>query len=149
MNLQPIFEQLDDEDFGKMLAACASERERFFLRIARLDRSFEYHIDLPKEQKPEDRDQGTESRKPRAENPLADMAAWLADETRFPKMKWRWFHRHRFDGSRWQLVSSVEVVAKAPWEFQVRDLGKQRVFSNTCLDCGDLVFRRTQEVENQ
>ena len=79
MNLQPIVRQLDDEDFAKMLAACASERERFFLRIARLDRSFEYHIDLPKEQEP-----GTREQRAR-ENPLADMAAWLADTRRFPK----------------------------------------------------------------
>lgn len=67
MNMQPILQQLDLEDFRKMLAAC-NLRERFFLQIARLDPSFEYHIDLPDPDGPEDPE---------------PMEKWLANETRF------------------------------------------------------------------
>ncbi len=67
MNMQRILQQLDLEDFHKMLAAC-TPRERLFLQIARLDTSFEYHIDLPGADGPEDSE---------------PMEKWLADDTRF------------------------------------------------------------------
>lgn len=74
MNMTPLLRQLSKEDFNKMLAACTL-REGLFMGIALVDPSFEYHIDLPKEQETGDSAQ---------QEGLADMAAWLADETRFP-----------------------------------------------------------------
>lgn len=69
MNMQPILQQLSREDFQKMLVACQSPRERFYLEVARADPDFEYHIDLPGPDGPE------------APQP---MNVWLDDKTRFP-----------------------------------------------------------------
>ena len=76
MNMTPLLRQLSKEDFNKMLAACTL-REGLFMGIALVDPSFEYHIDLPKEQS-----QGKVNSA--QQEGLADMAAWLADEKRFP-----------------------------------------------------------------
>ncbi len=96
MNMTPIVRQLCAADFKKMLAACRGARERFPIEIARLDPSFEYHIDLPQEQGTESREQGTENSatcrltpetcnlKPSLPSPLSDMPGWLADGKRFP-----------------------------------------------------------------
>lgn len=69
MNMQIILRQLDTDDFGKMLKACKSSRERFYLEAARINPNFEYHIDLPGPDGPT---------KP------VDMQTWLADKERFP-----------------------------------------------------------------
>ncbi len=69
MNMQPILQQLSTEDFKKMLAACRSARERFILQLARLDPAFEYHIDIPGPDGPQEPE---------------PMEKWLADEKRFP-----------------------------------------------------------------
>lgn len=71
MNLSPIIRQLTSADFQKMREAATTSRERFCLNMARANRDFEYHVDLPPED--EAKQQG-----------LEDMAAWLADESRFP-----------------------------------------------------------------
>jgi hypothetical protein len=73
MNFKPILQQLDASDFQKMLAACKNPRERFYLQAGRNDPCFEYHIDLPTDPNLDAQIEG-----------LRDMAAWLADETRFP-----------------------------------------------------------------
>ena len=44
MNLTLLIGQLAPEDFNKMLAACKTHRERFYLQIARVDPGFEYHV---------------------------------------------------------------------------------------------------------
>jgi hypothetical protein len=67
MNMQPIIQQLSDEDFNKMLAGC-NNRERFYLRLSRADQGFEYHIDLPG---------------PDGVTEPENMATWLANEERF------------------------------------------------------------------
>ena len=77
MNLAPIIRQLSLADFEKLRSAATTSRERFCLNMARYNRDFEYHIDLPKEQGSETRDQGSKKA-------LVDMATWLADEKRFP-----------------------------------------------------------------
>ena len=69
MNMQPILQQLDAEDFQKMLKGCKSARERFYLQIARSDPGFEYYIDLPG---------------PNGVEPPVPMNVWLNDKTRFP-----------------------------------------------------------------
>ena len=68
MNMTPILRQLSTEDFKKMLAV-STMREALFMRIARLDPSFEYHIDLPGQDGP---------REPES------MEKWLANEKRVP-----------------------------------------------------------------
>lgn len=95
MNLTPIIRQLDREDFQKMLQA-STLREQLYLRIARLDPAFGYHIDLPGEdssqftvgssQPAANGDVMTENCELRTKNcsPLSDMPGWLADEKRFP-----------------------------------------------------------------
>lgn len=96
MNMTPIIRQLVEADFKKMLATCRSQRERFPVEIARLDPSFEYHIDLPAEEqrvsqsasrqvseKPGADPLAAQSRRP-ADSPLSDMPGWLADGKRFP-----------------------------------------------------------------
>jgi hypothetical protein len=69
MNMQIILRQLDTDDFGKMLKACKSSRERFYLEAARIKPTFEYHIDLPGPDGPAE---------------PVDMLTWLADPKRFP-----------------------------------------------------------------
>jgi hypothetical protein len=69
MNMQPILQQLDAEDFRKMLAACKHPRERFYLELARNDSDFEYHIDLPGPDGPAE---------------PQPMTVWLDDKERFP-----------------------------------------------------------------
>ena len=68
----------------------------------------------------------------------------------------KWFHRHKFDPEKWKLISAVEVVRR-PRQTDVLtgmlqstepySVGKRRLYSNTCTECGDLVFRRVQEIE--
>ena len=77
MNMTPLLRQLSKEDFNKMLAA-STLREGFLMEIALVDPSFEYHIDLP----PKSSSQGKVNSA--QQEGLADMAAWLADEKRFP-----------------------------------------------------------------
>ncbi len=47
MDMQPILQMLDSEDFKKMLKACRSHTERFHLNLSRLDPLVPYHIHLP------------------------------------------------------------------------------------------------------
>jgi hypothetical protein len=67
----------------------------------------------------------------------------------------RLFHRHTFDHEKWKLISIVEVMKRpgpldplygVPQSTTPFPVGKQRVFSNTCKGCGDLVFRRVSEI---
>lgn len=59
----------------------------------------------------------------------------------------RLFHRHQFDPEKWKLVSAVEVMRRpVPQSTEAFHVGKHRVYSNTCKDCGDLVFRRVEEI---
>jgi hypothetical protein len=66
------------------------------------------------------------------------------------------FHRHKFAPEKWKLLSEVQVVIRPkptdpltglPQSTEPFPVGKQRVYSNTCTSCGDLVFRRIQEIE--
>lgn len=66
MNIQPIIRSLDAEDFGKMLAACTTRRDRIYLQIARHDPLFEYHIVLPGD-------------------PAQTNEEWINDPKRFPE----------------------------------------------------------------
>ena len=68
MNMTPILRQLSVADFNKMLAACTF-KEQLFLKIARLDPGFEYHVDLPGCDEPHEPE---------------NIASWHADEKRFP-----------------------------------------------------------------
>ena len=64
----------------------------------------------------------------------------------------KWFgHMHTFDGAKWEKVSEVDAMWQTtsygvpvgkPWM-----AGKQLVFKNVCLTCGDLHFRRVEELE--
>ncbi len=68
MNMKPILQMLSAEDFLKMLNACKSARERFYLQLGRSDPDFEYHIDLPDSEGQQQQEK---------------MNVWLADETKF------------------------------------------------------------------
>lgn len=61
------------------------------------------------------------------------------------------FHRHKFDPEKWKQISKVPVSSQSTLHGvgigEVRNLGYETVFSNTCTTCGDLVFRRVTEVE--
>jgi len=68
----------------------------------------------------------------------------------------RLFHRHKFDPEKWKLVSSVGVMRiprpldplyGVPQSTEPYPIGKQSVYSNTCKECGDLVFRRVKEID--
>ena len=50
-------------------------------------------------------------------------------------------HRHTFAPEKWIVVSDIGTVREE------RDTGNERVYSNACLTCGDLVFRRVKELE--
>jgi len=63
MNMQIILRQIDTDDFGKMLKACKSSRERFYLEAARINPNFEYHIDLPGPDGPQTRGYGNVARR--------------------------------------------------------------------------------------
>jgi hypothetical protein len=55
--------------------------------------------------------------------------------------------RHRFYAEQWKLVSATRVGAHYLFDSEISDIGVQRVYSNTCIVCGDLVFRRVKEIE--
>jgi hypothetical protein len=57
------------------------------------------------------------------------------------------FHRHTFDPEKWELVSECSIIRTDRVTFRSYDVGITRVYKNTCKDCGDLVFRRVNEVE--
>jgi hypothetical protein len=68
----------------------------------------------------------------------------------------RLFHWHKFDPEKWKLVSSVgvmrippplDLITGVPQDTTPYPVGDQRVYSNTCKDCGDLVFRRVREID--
>jgi hypothetical protein len=65
--------------------------------------------------------------------------------------EWLWHrHRHRFDGN-WKEVSRIDVLRRvtsfgASIE-EPRYVGQQVVYSNTCTECGDLCFRRFNQIE--
>ena len=68
----------------------------------------------------------------------------------------RLFHRHKVDPEKWKLVSAVETMRTPrpldeltgmPQSTLPVPRGKQIVYSNTCTDCGDLIFRRVKEIE--
>ncbi len=61
-----------------------------------------------------------------------------------------WFHRHTFDPAKWEEISRVHVQEQlflmgvgrgAPL-----DKGQQIVYKNTCKGCGELVFRRVNQI---
>ena len=61
------------------------------------------------------------------------------------------FHCHKFDPEKWKLISKVGVMKRifTKGTLQSQDLAqaKEHVYRNTCLDCGDLIFRRVREME--
>ena len=60
------------------------------------------------------------------------------------------FHRHSFDPEKWKIVSEVRVgktMYAAGVATGTLPIGVERVWSNTCKECGDLVFRRAKELE--
>ncbi len=61
------------------------------------------------------------------------------------------FHLHKFDPDMWKQISSIpvarSVILRGVRTGEQLPMGNERVFSNTCLKCGDLVFRRVVEVE--
>jgi hypothetical protein len=61
------------------------------------------------------------------------------------------FHRHKFDPEKWEIVSGTplakQLISMGVPVGPVIQMGLQRVYKNSCLDCGDLVFRRTTEIE--
>lgn len=66
------------------------------------------------------------------------------------------FHRHKFGPEKWKQISSVSVrripapldpVFGVPQSTEPYAAGKIFVFSNTCTQCGDIVFRHVKEIE--
>ena len=57
------------------------------------------------------------------------------------------FHRHTFDPSGWKQVSVVSVVEHDIISYKEYQRGEVFLYSNTCKECGDLVFRRVREIE--
>ena len=66
-------------------------------------------------------------------------------------------HWHEFDPKAWKLVSRVQVSCRphpldpltgVPQDTTPYPKGAIIVFSNTCTECGDLIFRRVKEIED-
>lgn len=59
--------------------------------------------------------------------------------------------RHKFDPEKWKEISSRSAAQTIYHLGRIvgvpLSLGNERVFSNTCTKCGDLVFRRVVEIE--
>ncbi len=61
------------------------------------------------------------------------------------------FHRHTFDPEKWKLVSETHTARTVYLKGVITGSlpnGVERVWSNTCKECGDLVFRRVKEMED-
>jgi hypothetical protein len=65
------------------------------------------------------------------------------------------FHRHNFDPEKWKLISKVQMQRRprpfdaltgVPQSTEPFPVGAQLVYSNTCTQCGDIVFRRVSEI---
>ena len=62
-----------------------------------------------------------------------------------------WPHRHTYDPAKWKEISNCavsrqNVVAGVPIGDPV-PIGPEIVYSNTCITCGDLAFRRVKGIE--
>ena len=57
------------------------------------------------------------------------------------------FLTHLFAAVDWQLESEVDVAVKLLDGDRPLPYGVERVYRNTCLRCGDLVFRRVRTLE--
>jgi hypothetical protein len=57
------------------------------------------------------------------------------------------FLTHLFAAADWQLESEVDVAVKLLDGDRPLPYGVERVYRNTCLRCGDLVFRRVRTLE--
>ena len=53
----------------------------------------------------------------------------------------KWFHRHTFDPSKWVLICDIAVTGN---DFEGISYTKryEKTYTNTCIDCGDLVSRK-------
>lgn len=58
-------------------------------------------------------------------------------------MKLNFWHKHTFKGSDWVLVKDTETYSR--WsEDPTIPISMAKTYSNSCLTCGDLVFRRVE-----
>lgn len=57
------------------------------------------------------------------------------------------FLGHLFNATEWVLTSAVDLYVDYSDGVGDRPHGKERVYKNTCLRCGDLVFRRVRSME--
>jgi hypothetical protein len=66
------------------------------------------------------------------------------------------FHHHRFDAAKWEKISELAVIYTPvdlrSGRFSMNDTlprGDEIVYRNTCLDCGDLIFRRVRTMSDE
>lgn len=63
-----------------------------------------------------------------------------------------WFHRHTFDPAKWEEISRADVQTQLFLMGVARgsplNIGQEIVYKNTCKECGELVFRRVNQIEN-
>ena len=64
----------------------------------------------------------------------------------------KWLHLfHTFDPAKWQQISCTPVVRSLYVDNakgrETVPLGNEHVFSNTCQECGDLIFRRVTDID--
>lgn len=57
------------------------------------------------------------------------------------------FLGHLFNAAEWALMSEVKRYVDYSDGEGKRPQGTERVYKNTCLRCGDLMFRRVRSME--
>jgi hypothetical protein len=50
----------------------------------------------------------------------------------------KWFHRHTFDPEKWELIRIVTLCSD---DYNL-PVGQYQIFTNTCLNCGDLIRKK-------
>lgn len=55
------------------------------------------------------------------------------------------FHRHKFDPAKWSLLATGNTFLTVLETGEKIPRGIKLIYSNTCVECGDLVFRKMKE----
>ena len=55
----------------------------------------------------------------------------------------KWFHRHKFDPEKWKLLTHLSLTDKF-WFPDGTIVGHEFHYINTCLTCGELVFKKLE-----
>ena len=60
-------------------------------------------------------------------------------------MKWfSLFHKHTFDPTKWEFIEKTSIFVDR-WGYVAKyPVNIVTMYSNACLECGDLVFKKIQ-----